>query len=116
VLSLRVSIDANSIPLTFRSGSNPTAAADTEHADSADVPLATKQLHKSCAYPVSATLAIVETRSCFSNRRYSLLHITKFRHTPDELLWIWLPAIVFASFVLMLRRKNQPNAMATIKQ
>jgi inner membrane protein len=37
----------------------------------------------------------------FSPRGYAILR--------SELLWIWLPAILFGSTVLMLRRKSQPD-------
>jgi inner membrane protein len=37
----------------------------------------------------------------FSPRGYAILR--------SELLWIWLPAILFGSMVLMLRRKRQPD-------
>jgi inner membrane protein len=37
----------------------------------------------------------------FSPRGYAILR--------SELLWIWLPAILFGSTVVMLRRKNQPD-------
>jgi inner membrane protein len=47
--------------------------------------------------------------------RVSPIAITRF-FTPrglailqSELLWIWLSAIVFASFVLMLRRASRPH-------
>jgi inner membrane protein len=62
--------------------------------------------------------------SPFDNRRYFLpwrpvrvspIAVTRF-FTPrglailqSELLWIWLPAILFAAMVLMLRRKGPPN-------
>ena len=38
----------------------------------------------------------------FSPRGYAILR--------SELVWIWLPAILFGSTVLMLRRKSQPDA------
>jgi inner membrane protein len=37
----------------------------------------------------------------FSPRGYAILR--------SELLWIWLPAMLFGSIVLMLRRKRQPD-------
>jgi inner membrane protein len=37
----------------------------------------------------------------FSPRGYAILR--------SELLWIWLPAILFGSMALMLRRKSQPD-------
>jgi inner membrane protein len=62
--------------------------------------------------------------SPFDNRRYFLpwrpvrvspIAVTRF-FTPrglailqSELLWIWLPAILLASLVWMLRRKSQPD-------
>jgi inner membrane protein len=62
--------------------------------------------------------------SPFDNRRYFLpwrpvrvspIAVTRF-FTPrglailqSELLWIWLPAILLASLVWMLRRKSRPD-------
>jgi inner membrane protein len=66
--------------------------------------------------------------SPFDNHRYFLpwrpirvspIAVTRF-FTPrgfailqSELLWIWLPAIVFASFVLILRRTSRPDVAMT---
>ena len=54
----------------------------------------------------------VETRS-----RFPQITVTRF-FTPrgfailqSELLWIWLPAILFAAMVVMLRRKSQPDVV-----
>ena len=39
----------------------------------------------------------------FSTRGFAILQ--------SELLWIWLPAILFAAMVVMLRRKSQPDVV-----
>jgi inner membrane protein len=39
----------------------------------------------------------------FSARGYAILR--------SELVWIWLPAILFAAMVVMLRRKSQPDVV-----
>ena len=39
----------------------------------------------------------------FTSRGFAILQ--------SELLWIWLPAILFAAMVVMLRRKSQPDVV-----